>query len=124
MDFSKNYCRVSPPRIAFNLNIDPSLNQRTTSYFSNEKVSTVLLYLAREYNLDMSFTGSIISVFPYRDPQANQPPPQKQLSISYNPMSQGITMDLKDDSLVNVAKKITQLSNRNVMVLPELNGKK
>lgn len=109
---------------SLNLNIDPNINQRTTSYFSNEKVATVLIYLAKEYNLDMSFTGSIISVFPYRDPLANLPPPAKQLQISYNSMSQGITMDLKDDSLVNVVKKITQASNRNVMLLPELNNKR
>ncbi|HYC28033.1 MAG TPA: secretin and TonB N-terminal domain-containing protein, partial [Chitinophagaceae bacterium] len=34
------------------------------------------------------------------------------------------TMDLQDDSLVNVAKRITQLSNQNIIVLPELSAKK
>ena len=108
---------------SLNLNIDPLLNQRTTSYFSNEKVSTVLVYLAKEYNLDLNFTGSIISIIPYKDPLANLPPAQKQIPINFNVISQSITMDLKDDSLINVAKKITQQSNRNVMVLPDLFGK-
>jgi type IV pilus assembly protein PilQ len=35
-------------------------------------------------------------------------------------MSQHITMDLRDDTLLMVAKKITQLSNENVVVVPQL----
>jgi len=107
-----------------NLNIDPSLNNKITSYFSNEKIVNVLLYLAKEYNLDFNFTGSIISIFPYRDPLANLPPKPKDLQIVYDSATQLITLDLQDDSLLNVAKKITRLSNKNVVVLPELFSKK
>jgi len=107
-----------------NLNIDPSINNKITSYFSNEKIVNVLLYLAKEYNLDFNFTGSIISIFPYRDPAANQPPKPKDLQILYDSATQYITLDLQDDSLLNVAKKITRLSNKNVVVLPELFSKK
>jgi len=107
-----------------NLNIDPAISQKITSYFTNERVITVLLYVAKEYNLDFNFTGSIISVFPYRDPMANQPPAPKDLSIFFDPATQLITMDLRDDSLLSVAKKITRLSNKNVVVVPELLSKK
>jgi type IV pilus assembly protein PilQ len=120
----KEFLRGIATTHSLNLNIDPSLNQRISSYFSNEKVLNVLVYLAKEYNLDFTFTGSIISIIPYKDPLANQPPPPKELPISFNSMNQSITMDLRDDSLLIVAKKITQLSNINVMVLPELYTKK
>jgi type IV pilus assembly protein PilQ len=107
-----------------NFNIDPSLTQRITSYFANEKLSTVLIYLARQYDLDFSFTGSIISIMPYRNPLLNQPIPPKELKITYNPSIFALTLDLQDDSLLSIAKKITQLSGKNVVVLPELHGKK
>lgn len=107
-----------------NLNIDPAINQRVTAYFSNEKVSNVLLYLARQYNLDFNFTGSIISIAPYKDPATLLPPLPKVLKVSYDPVKTTLTLDLQDDSLLNVAKRITQLSGINVVVLPELFSKK
>ena len=107
-----------------NLNIDQSVNQRITSYFSDEKVMNVLLYLARQYNLEFTFTGTIITVSSYKDPLLSLPPKPKELKISYNSNNESVTMDLQDDSLLNVAKKITQLSNINVIVQPDLFGKK
>jgi type IV pilus assembly protein PilQ len=107
-----------------NFNVDPSLNQKITVYFSNETIRNLLLYLARQYNLDFSFTGSIISILPYRDPLAGLPPPPKELKVSYNSPDQTVTLDLAEDTLLAVAKKITQLTNKNIVVLPELFNKK
>ncbi|HTB99878.1 MAG TPA: secretin N-terminal domain-containing protein, partial [Ferruginibacter sp.] len=107
-----------------NLNIDPSLTQHVNNYFSNETVANVLLYLAHQYNLDFTFIGSIISIAPYKDPLANLPPPPKNINISYNSFTQNVSYDLQDDTLLNVAKKITQLTNRNVVILPQLYTKR
>src|ERR1700743_57816 len=38
-----------------NFNIDPSLNQKITEYFSGEQVGNILVYLARQFNLDFTF---------------------------------------------------------------------
>jgi type IV pilus assembly protein PilQ len=103
-----------------NLNIDPTLNQPVTSYFANERLLNVLLYLAKEFNLDFAFTGSIISIMPYKDPLANQPRPPKELQVSYNEPTQLLTMDLQNDTLLHVARKITQVSGKNVIVMPAL----
>jgi type IV pilus assembly protein PilQ len=103
-----------------NLNIDPSLNQKVSNYFSDETVENILLYIARQFNLEFTFIGSIITIGPYRDPGAGLPPPPRQLNISYNPSTRELSFDLRDDSLSEVAKKITRLSGRNIVVLPEL----
>ena len=107
-----------------NLNIDPTLIQPVSAYFSNEKVTNVLLYLARQYNLDFTFTGNIISIMPFREPVNMVLPLPKELRIAYNYTNQVLSTDLQDDSLVNVAKKITQLTSKNIIVLPELYSKK
>jgi type IV pilus assembly protein PilQ len=107
-----------------NLNIDPSINQRITNYFSEETVSNILVFLARQFNLEYTFTGSIITIGPYRDPTANLPPPPKEINIRYNSYNQHLTMDLQNDTLLNVARKVTILTGRNVIVLPDLYNKK
>jgi type IV pilus assembly protein PilQ len=103
-----------------NFNIDPSLTQRVNNYFSEEPVINILVFLAKQYNLDLTFVGSIITIAPYKDPLAGLPPPPKEIKVQFNSFSQLITLDLNDDTLLNVAKKITQVSGKNVMVLPEL----
>lgn len=107
-----------------NLNIDPSLNQKLSDYFSDEPVIDILVYLARQFNLDYTFIGSIITIAPYNNPNANLPPPPKPLLISVDTATGKITFDLRDDSLPAVAKRITMLTNRNVMVLPGLYNRK
>ncbi|HEY1872068.1 MAG TPA: type II and III secretion system protein [Chitinophagaceae bacterium] len=109
---------------SLNLNVDPTLTQKISNNFSDEKPINILVFLARQFNLDLNFVGTIISIYPYQDPNANIPPPPKELKISYNSFTQNISMDLQDDTLQNVAKKITQLSNKNIIVEPELYNKK
>ena len=107
-----------------NLNIDPAINQRITNYFSQETVINILLFLARQYSLDYTFIGSIITISPFRDPLANLPPPPKDIRIQYDSNSRNVTMDLQDDTLLNVARKITRLTGTNVIVMPDLYNKK
>ena len=102
-----------------NINIDPSLNQRVTNYFSNEKVINILLYLIRQYNLDVQFVGTIMSFTLYKDLLANLPKKPKELIVNYNQPNETISFDLNNDTLLEVAKKITQLTNKNVVVLPD-----
>jgi len=107
-----------------NLNIDQSVNGHITAYFTNEKVVNVLLYLAKQYNLEFIFTGTIITATTFKDPMSYLPLKPKELKITYNAGNEFLTMDLQDDSLLNVAKKITQLSNKNLVVQPDLFGKR
>jgi len=109
---------------SLNFNIAPDINKRITAFFSNERMSSVLVYLARQYDLEYSFIGNIISISNYHDPSLNVIPKPKELNIAFNPGTQTFTMDLKEDSIVTVAKKITQYSGRNILVLPELYAKK
>src|SRR5579863_1013956 len=103
-----------------NLNIDPSLNQRLSNYFNNEPVIDILLYLARQFSLDYTFIGSIITIGPYTNPYANLPPPPKPLLIRVDSATGLVTFDLRDDTLSAVAKKITLLTNHNIIVLSDL----
>lgn len=103
-----------------NINADPALTQKVSNYFSKEKVINILLYLIKQYNLDVQFVGTIMTFTPYKDPSLSLPAKSKEPSIQYNTQNETISLDLSGDTLLSVAKRITQLSNKNVVVLPEV----
>jgi len=107
-----------------NINVDPTLTQHISYRFTDETPADIIVYLAKTYSLDVLFFGNIITIGPYRDPAANAPPPPRELLIRYDTASRLLTLDLHDDTLLNVARKITQLTDKNLVVLPEAFYKK
>ncbi|MBL4648290.1 MAG: type II secretory pathway, component PulD [Aureispira sp.] len=105
-----------------NITIDPTIQQNVVSNFTKVKVKELLLYLCRQYDLDLKFTGSIISVVPYQAPV--KPPTLKELGVYYNKYNSTISLDLKNDTLSNVARKIAQQSGENVIVSPQAQNQK
>ena len=51
-----------------NLSADAAITDKVFNNFSNAKVSDVLIFLCKEYKLDMEFTGTIISFKKYIEP--------------------------------------------------------
>ncbi|MBO9620534.1 MAG: hypothetical protein J7539_16035 [Niabella sp.] len=103
-----------------NINIAPDVNKKITNHFANSTVKDVLLFLANQYNLTYDFQGTIINVRNYRDPKLDLPPPPKLVKAEYNTASKLITLDLSNDTLYDITKKITQLSGKNIAVMPHI----
>lgn len=106
-----------------NINIDPKLNFKVYNNFTNETAGNILLFLAKEYNLDISFIGSIMTVSPVAEAKAG-PVPVKEINARYNEASGSLSLELNNDSLAAVARKITQVSRKNIVVPSALLGKK
>ncbi len=107
-----------------NISVDPALNVRIYNNFTNEKVYNILLFVAKEYELDIQFVGSIMSFKKYNPPpvvQAVAPP--KDILVKYNSYNNLLSLDLKNDTLEKVVKKITQSTKKNVILSSGLNGK-
>lgn len=52
-----------------NINVSPELNSITiVNNFSNVSVSDIMIFLVKEYNLDIDFTGNILSIRKYIEP--------------------------------------------------------
>lgn len=84
--------------------------------FTRARVDDLVRFLCREYRLDLQATGNILSVFPAAAPPAAQPDPE----LFYNAADTTLCYDLDGDRLIDVAKKIGRLSNRNILVPPPL----
>lgn len=106
------------------ISIDPALNFIIYDTFSNVTASNILALLTRKYNLELTIVGSIIYITPFQDPNQFLRPPAKDIKIRYSQLDNSLSLELDNDSLSSVAKKITQLSGRNVVVPLNMLAKK
>jgi type IV pilus assembly protein PilQ len=105
-----------------NINIDPQLTFKVFNNFTNETALNVLVFLTKEYGLDINLIGSIMSVTKVQ--QASPVISAKNLNISYDKQTDALTLELDNDTLANVAKKISLVSGKNVLVPSSLLTKK
>ncbi|SDQ01663.1 type IV pilus assembly protein PilQ [Mucilaginibacter sp. OK268] len=103
---------------------DPGLNFSIYDTFNGVTAANILVLLSQKYNLDLSVVGSIIYITLYRDPNQFLKPPPKEINAKYNPQGNTLSLELESDSLPAVAKKITLVSGKNVMVPGSLQGKR
>lgn len=80
--------------------------------FTRAQVDDLIRFLCREYRLDVAVAGNILSIFP----AAAQPAPAPDPDIIFTASDTTLAYDLRDDRLIDVVKKIGQLSSRNVII--------
>lgn len=105
-----------------NVTVDPTLDIKIVNNFSKVTAIDVFLFLCKNYNLDISFVGPIMSFSKYNQivtPKVNA----RKINVSYDKSFDLLTFDLQNDTLSSVAKEITKLSGKNIIFSPELNGK-
>lgn len=104
----RNIARAS----SVNLSVRSVENVPVSCNFTRARVDDLVRFLCREYRLDVETTGNILSVFP----TASVPQPQPDPDIFYNAADTTLFYDLRGERLIDVAKKITTFSGRNIIV--------
>ncbi len=107
-----------------NVNVDPGLTIKISNSFSGITVSEVFVFLCKTYNLDISFTGSIMSFVPFVE--APPPVPEaeiKVLKITYDKQLDLLSYDLKEDTLYQVVKEMTRATEKNIICAPDISMK-
>jgi type IV pilus assembly protein PilQ len=100
-----------------NLNVSPQLEEiEIINNFSNVSIADLLIFLVKEYNLDIQFTGNIISISRFQPPVAV--PEEKKIAATYDPSLNLISLDLQNDALDKVFRKITDVSGKNLVFAP------
>ena len=104
-----------------NINMEDDLNQQVTNNFVGVPAKDILLFLCRVYSLELTFTGNIIQVKRFvKDPVAYVP---KEVKVYYDSVNKLLTLDLKNDSLYIVARKLTKFTKKNIVYTNDV-GKK
>lgn len=104
---------------SLNINVSPELSSISiVNNFSNVMVGDVLIFLAKEYQLDIDFTGNILSIKKYVEPQKEVK--EKEINASYLLANGNLSLDLKNDRLDKVFRKIMDISGKNLLYSPEI----
>jgi type IV pilus assembly protein PilQ len=106
------------------MSVDPKLTFQVNDNFTDVTATNILVFLAQKYNLDITVTGSIIYITSYQDPAQFAKPPVKEIIASYNRTENTLSLTLDNDSLTSVARRITQVSGKNVVVPSALQSKR
>ncbi len=104
---------------SLNINVSPELNSiNIVNNFSEVSVKDILIFLIKEYHLDIDFTGNILSVKKYvAPPKENK---AKEIIVVYSAPNHSLSLDLKKDKLDKVFRKIMDVSGKNLMYSPEI----
>ncbi|MCC6459494.1 MAG: type II and III secretion system protein [Saprospiraceae bacterium] len=101
-----------------NMAILPGIDAQVTSVsFNAAPVRDVIVYLCHAHQLDLQFTGSIISFVPYQAPLPPVPP-AREIAVALNPDSALLSFNLQGDTLDRVIQKITELTGQNIVLDP------
>lgn len=105
-----------------NISVDPKLNQTISYNFYDANVKDVLVFIYLNFKVEIDFVGSIISI---RERQETKVAPVKKrdLNISYNKSNKFLTLDLKNDTLWQVAEELTKRTETNFVIDPNLRNK-
>ncbi|RZL20278.1 MAG: general secretion pathway protein GspD [Pedobacter sp.] len=119
---AQEFLRALAQSNGLNINIDPQVSFKIYSNFRNESASNILLFLAREHGLDINMVGSILSVSKVIESRSKVITKDPKVVFYADRDTWGL--ELQDDSLHLVAKKISKLSQKNIVVPVALMNKK
>ncbi len=107
-----------------NLSVSDDLDQKLITNFADARVADVLVFLCKEYFLDIQTVGGILVIKKYVAPvQVNQYV-QRIPEVKYDLQTDFLSLDLKQDTLELVAREITRITMKNVILSPDLENKK
>lgn len=104
-----------------NISVDDNLNQSIVNNFYDAVVVDVLIFLTKQYKLDIEVTGSIVAF--HKRPEEQEKPViklPKVIDITYKSENDFLSVNLKQDTLAKVAEMITRASQKNVILSPRV----
>ena len=122
----QEYIRVIGTNNNLNVNVDPALDVKLSNNFSKVSVKEVFLFLCKRYDLDIIFTGPIMTFTKFSAPVViveKKAPVGKKINVQYEKTLDLLGYDLNNDTLGNVTKEITKQSGKNIIFSPDLANK-
>ncbi|NER12992.1 general secretion pathway protein GspD [Leptobacterium flavescens] len=105
-----------------NINISSELNSITlVNNFPDVNVADLLVFLCKEYDLDIDFTGNILSVKKYSAPPLEVE--ERIIPVKYNAVQDIISLDLKNDKLYDAFIAIMNESGKKLSWSPDIADK-
>ncbi len=108
-----------------NISADSDLDTKVQSSFFDIPVKDVFSFAAQKYELDVSLINDII-IFKKKVVKevVEEPVKEKEIDVDYNVRNKFLSVKLSQDDLFKVSQKITDLSERNFVLDPEIRNQK
>ncbi len=100
-----------------NINVDPAIEGKVSNNFKKEITLNILVFLCKEHDLYIDVLGTILS---FHQLQKKEVIKKKEYAISYSAYNDLLNIDVKDDTLYNVLRDISQKSQKNVIASPQI----
>ncbi|WP_216657905.1 type II secretion system protein GspD [Sphingobacterium shayense] len=110
----QEFVRALAESNGLNINVEPELQMSIVNNFQNETALNVLLFLSKNYQLDVQVVGSIMSITQMRGIEPVVPP--KQIKVTFDATDNSLAYELEGDNLADVAQAISSVSGRNVVI--------
>ncbi|WP_420571665.1 type II secretion system protein GspD [Kordia sp.] len=105
-----------------NFNISSDLNQISiATNFPNVTVADLLVFLCKEHELTIEFTGNILAIKRYIKPA--EKPVEKSIPIAYSMKNDVISLDIKGDTLYTAFKKIMDKTGKNLVFSSDIENR-
>lgn len=106
-----------------NISVDPNISGKVINNLSNVTVLELLVFLAKQHQLDFDITGNIIHIKPFAEEVEIVKITRKPINILYDTNSTKLSLELKQDSLSLVTRALTQKTGKNIVFQPGLESK-
>lgn len=108
------FLRAIASSAGLNINVAPDVTGNVINNFREVRVLDILLFLADEYQLDISVTGNIVNAAK-RIVIDNTPPVQR---VIFDSGTNLLTLNFQKETLQSASREITAVSGRNVVIMP------
>lgn len=110
-DVSLNeFLRAIANNAGLNMDIDPTVNNTVSNNFSGVRVSDVLIFLSRQFNLDFT---EINNIFIVRQIAVAAPGPL--CFVEYNDSTNRLTIEVKGETLSALLREVTIETGKNII---------
>ncbi|MEO0468208.1 MAG: type II and III secretion system protein [Bacteroidota bacterium] len=114
------YVRAIGVRHRVNVYIEDTPAQIMTSNLVNEPVKSVFAFVCERFNYELQISGSILQFLPWKPPTEGKLNDPKPVKISYTDGK--LSLDLRNDSLLAVIRKVSELTGRKIITKPGTEG--
>jgi type IV pilus assembly protein PilQ len=117
----QEFVRGIANNVNLNITVDPALRINIINNFTQVRVMDILVFLCKEYQLEIHTLGTILTIKKYNPPVVEAPPPAKHLPvINYVDSLDLLSMDLFNDTISDVVKEIIDVTGKNVVLSPDV----
>lgn len=117
----QEFLRAIARSSGLNLSVDPEIEETVVNNFSDVKVRDMLIFLERNYHIDVEVIGNIINI---RKRVVVETVATDFKGVRYDSIRNLITLDYYQADLNQVAREITRVTEYNVILAPSISNQK